>query len=126
MFSVSSIGSFSNTRAFLNGLTKTDPIMRILHRGGLECVMALRLSTPVKSGRVAASWDYKVEKKGHTYILTITNSDVEDGFPVAIMLQYGHGTGSGGYVEGIDYINPAIQPIFDRLAAEVWEAVTAA
>ena len=126
MISVSSSGSFNKTINFLKELRKSEEIIRILNRGGLECVMALRLATPKESGRAAAAWDYIVEKRKSTYILTLTNSDLENGFPVAIMLQYGHGTGSGGYVEGQDYINPAIQPIFDRLAEEVWEAVIAA
>ena len=126
MISFSSSGSFSRTQAFLKALAKNQEIMTILTRGGLRCVMALRLATPIESGRAASSWDFQVEKKKTTYSLTITNSDLENGFPVAIMLQYGHGTGSGGYVEGRDYINPAIQPIFDQLAEEVWEAVIAA
>jgi len=90
----------------------------------MKGVLALRLATPVESGRAAASWDYEITKRRGVYILTWTNSDIEDGFPVAIMLQYGYGTGNGGYVQGIDYINPALRPIFDEISAELWKVVT--
>ena len=124
MFSLESSGSFSKTESFLKGLMRDEAVNRVLVHGGLRCVMALRLATPVDSGRTAASWDFSISKKRGVWILDITNSDIEEGFPVAIRLQYGYGTGSGGYVEGRDYINPAIQPILDQLAEEVWKAVT--
>lgn len=80
-------------------------------------------ATPVDSGRAKASWTYKVRQRGSVYSLAWYNSDNENGFPVVIMLQYGYGTGTGGFVEGRDYINPAIRPIFDELDRRIWEAV---
>lgn len=126
MFGVTTSGSFSKTQSFLKAMQKNLEIMDILNKGGLKGVMALRLATPVKTGLVAASWDYEITRKGQVYILTFTNSDVESGFPVAVMLQYGYGTGNGGYVEGIDYINPALKPIFDEISEEIWKVVTSA
>jgi hypothetical protein len=126
MFYIESKGSFKRTESFLRNALRNDQILGILNHGGLRGVLALRLATPVDTGKTANSWDYEVKKVKGGYTLTFTNSDLENGFPVAIMLQYGHGTGSGGFVQGIDYINPAIQPIFDQLSAEVWEAVIAA
>jgi len=126
MFSITSTGSFSKTQAFLKALQKDSDIMTILNNGGLRGVLALRLATPVKTGLVAASWDYNVKKAKGVYILTFTNSDIEGGFPVAVMIQYGYGTGNGGYVEGIDYINPALKPIFDDISNEIWKVVRSA
>lgn len=116
-------GSFQRTQAFLQNAAKLN-IPAILQKYGQEGVAALQLHTPVDSGLAAESWDYVVESKGGTYTIVWTNSDVESGFPVAIMLQYGYGTGTGGYVQGRDYINPAMQPIFDKIANEVWRVVT--
>jgi hypothetical protein len=98
----------------------------ILHHYGKAGVQALASATPVESGLTAESWDYKVLNTASSFSITWTNSHVVDGRPIAILLQYGHGTGTGGYVEGRDYINPALKPIFDRLADEVWKAVTSA
>lgn len=126
MFSVTSTGSFAKTRAFIEKMRKNAEIMDILHAGGLKGVLALRLATPVNSGLAAASWYYEIEKKKDVYILNFLNSDVESGFPVAVMLQFGYGTGSGGYVEGNDYINPAMRPIFDEITQEIWKVVTSA
>lgn len=123
MFEVTSHGSFSKTESFLKSNHDAD-IMSILNAGGLKGVLALRLATPVESGRTASSWDYTITRKRAIYTLTFTNSDVENGFPVAIMLQYGYGTGTGGYVQGTDYINPALKPIFDEISNEIWKAVT--
>lgn len=124
MFDISTSGSFNKTQSFLKSFRREQEIMTILHRGGLKGVMALRLATPVQSGLAAASWDYEISKKRGVYTITWTNSDIENGFPVAIMLQYGYGTGNGGYVEGIDYINPALKPIFDEISNELWKVVT--
>lgn len=125
MISASSSGSFNNTQKFLKSMLKLN-IAQILEAAGQAGVQALSSATPVDSGLVARSWYYKVEKKGGVYTITWFNSDIENGFPVAIMLQYGHGTGTGGYIQGIDYINPAIKPIFDRISNDVWKAVTSA
>lgn len=125
MISISNNGSFVKTESFLSSLRKLD-IMSILEAHGAAGVAALAHATPIESGRTATSWGYTVTRKNNSYTITWTNSDVENGFPVAIMLQYGHGTGNGGYVQGRDYINPAIRPIFDAIEDAVRRAVTSA
>lgn len=125
MISFESSGSFKNTETFLKAVSKLD-IMSKLSAYGQKGVIALSTATPIDSSRAAMSWGYEVSRKGNVYSIVWTNSDVENGFPVAIMLQYGYGTGTGGYVQGRDYINPAIKPIFDQIADEVWKAVTSA
>lgn len=125
MFSISSSGSFGNTEKFLRAMTKLD-VRGILDAAGREGVAALAAATPAETGLAAHSWGYEVSGGGGVYTITWTNSDIENGFPVAIMLQYGYGTGTGGYVPGRDYINPAIRPILDKLANDVWKAVTSA
>lgn len=121
--------SFTTTRS--GG--RVEDFLRKLQRGdiynGLESlaqtgVAALEAATPLDSGLAAGSWSYTIERKRGGARIEWTNSDVENGFPVAIMLQYGYGTGTGGYVQGRDYINPATQPIFDQIADKVWKAVT--
>ncbi len=106
-------------------MTKLD-IPSILNRYGREGVNALSAETPRETGRAATSWSFEVVQSKGSYAIYWNNSDLENGFPVAVMIQYGHGTGTGGYVQGRDYINPAIVPIFDRIADEVWKAVTSA
>lgn len=125
MFSLTSSGSFSKTEAFLRKMSKLD-ISSILEASGSEGVSALASATPTESGLAAHSWSYEVTKSGGGYTITWLNTDIENNFPVAIMLQYGYGTGTGGYVQGRDYINPAIRPIFDKIASDVWKAVTSA
>jgi hypothetical protein len=125
MISFTSRGSTKNAESFLKNAARTD-ILSLLNAYGQEGVDALSKATPVDSGRAAYSWDYEVTGSRGRYSITWTNSDVENGFPVAIMLQYGYGTGTGGYVQGQDYINPAMKPIFDRIANKVWKAVTSA
>lgn len=127
MFSLELSGSFSRTEAYLRKLMKIDSVIRsAMESGGKQGVDALSSATPIESGLAAHSWDYEVSRNGDVYTLTWTNSDVENGFPVAIMLQYGYSTGTGGYVQGRDYINPAIRPIFDQILNKVWKAVTSA
>lgn len=125
MIRLTSSGSFSKTEAFLKKMLRLN-IVSVLHSAGKKGVSALKSATPIQTGLTAASWDYEVTARGGIYEVAWTNSDVESSFPVAIMLQYGHGTGTGGYIQGIDYINPAIRPIFDAIANEVWEAVNSA
>lgn len=125
MISTTSSGSFKNTEQFLKSMQKLN-VMAVMEKCGQNGVVALRSATPSNSGKASTSWDYKVSRKGAVYEIVWTNSDIEDGFPVAVMLQYGHGTGTGGYIQGQDYINPAIKPVFDEIATEVWKAVTAA
>lgn len=122
-FQITTRGSTRNTRSFLSRLQRTD-LASILNGYGREGVVALANATPVDSGVTAASWYYEVEKTSTGYSIKWLNSNVVDGAPIAILLQYGHGTGTGGYVQGRDYINPAIRPIFDRIAENVWKAVT--
>lgn len=125
MIEFESQGSFKNMEAFLQrALASESTIMRVLHKCGQDGVAALEAATPIDSGLAANSWSYVVEKKGRGYSVSWLNSDRENGFPVAVMIQYGHGTGSGGYVRGRDYINPAIKPIFDRISNDIWKAVT--
>lgn len=95
-----------------------------LDKYGREGVMALSANTPVDSGLTANSWYYIIENKKGSVSITFCNSNISEGVPIAIILQYGHGTGTGGWVQGRDYINPAIRPIFDRIADEAWKEVT--
>jgi len=125
MISFTSSGSFAKTEAFLRQMSKGD-ILRTLESFGQQGVSALAAATPVDSGVTAQSWGYEVRRSGSSYSIEWTNSHIEDGAPIAILLQYGHGTGTGGYVQGRDYINPAIKPIFDQIAESVWKAVTSA
>lgn len=122
-FSMSSSGSFKNTEAFLNRMLNND-IFAGLSSYGQKGVEALSSATPTESGETAGSWGYEIVKNRGEYSIVWTNSHVVDGVPIAIILQYGHGTGTGGYVEGRDYINPAIQPIMDQIALDVWKVVT--
>ena len=95
-----------------------------LDKYGRAGVAALASATPVDSGLTASSWYYKIENKGGSVTISFHNSNIQNGVPIAIILQYGHGTGTGGWVEGRDYINPAIQPIFDKIAEDAWKEVT--
>lgn len=124
MLSRSSSGSFRNTFSFLEKAQRMD-IRSVLESNAKAGVVALSNATPTDTGLASQSWSYEVRREGTTYSIAWTNSDVENGFPVVIMLQYGYGTGTGGYVRGRDFINPAIRPIFDKIASDVWRAVTA-
>ena len=95
-----------------------------LDKYGQAGVDALASATPLDSGKTASSWYYEVQHGGGTASINFYNSNVNKGVPIAIILQYGHGTGTGGWVQGRDYINPAIQPIFDKIANEAWREVT--
>ena len=116
-------GDFSKTENFLKKLRKLD-LDSVLEKYGELGVQALANATPVDTGKTAASWDYNISKTRNTITITWTNSNVNNGVPIALLIQYGHGTGTGGYVQGRDYIKPAIQPIFDNLAKALWEEVT--
>lgn len=110
---------------WLNRMSKRD-YLNELDKCGQIGVESLRDNTPVRTGLTAASWSYKVETSGHTVRIIWSNSNVtRAGQPIAIMLQYGHGTGTGGYVVGRDYINPAMKPVFDEIERRVWKVVTA-
>ncbi|MBS6180575.1 MAG: HK97 gp10 family phage protein [Erysipelotrichaceae bacterium] len=95
-----------------------------LDKYGREGVAALASATPVDSGLTAQSWRYEITNRKGSATITFYNSNIQNGVPIAIILQYGHGTRNGGWVQGRDYINPAIQPIFDKIANEAWREVT--
>lgn len=116
-------GSFKNIEAFLEAANNL-PIESILHRYGKEGVEALAKATPQDTGKTSQSWGYEVAKTTKGYRLSWTNSNISDGVPVAILIQYGHGTATGGYVEGRDYLNPAIHPILVKIEAELTKGVT--
>lgn len=122
MFSFSTSGSFRNTERFLEKAPKTN-LKNILAGYGQQGVSALSAATPQNTGMAAGSWYYEVQKVRDGWTLTWFNSNIENGFPVAVMIQYGHGTGNGGYVVGIDYINPALRPIFEKILDDAWKAV---
>lgn len=118
-------GSFGKTEKFLNYMKRAS-YLNALDRYGQMGVEALAASTPVDSGKTASSWTYEIERtKDHTTI-TWLNTNVNNHVNIAIILQYGHATGTGGYVRGRDYINPAMKPIFDTIADKVWREVTSA
>lgn len=116
-------GSFTKTEQFINRMKRRE-YLNVLDEFGREGVQALRNATPVDSGKTAESWDYEIKRTRNFTEIIWTNSNINDGVPIAIILQYGHGTGTGGYVQGRDYINPAIQPIFDKIAEKAWKVVT--
>lgn len=95
-----------------------------LDKYGQAGVQALESATPVDSGLTASSWYYKITRKNGSVSISFHNSNIQDGVPIAIILQYGHGTNNGGWVQGRDYINPAIQPIFDEIVNNAWKEVT--
>lgn len=123
MITFKSRGDFRKTKSFLKKLNEFD-YMRILVKYGEMGVQALREATPIDSGKTASSWGYRITEKDGNYTLSWINSNIVDGVPIAVILQYGHATGNGGYVQGRDYINPAIRPIFDKIAREAWKEVT--
>lgn len=118
-------GDFKRTEKFLQKMGRKD-IFKSLENYGREGVNALASATPSESGQTAASWGYEVHSDGKSYSISWTNHNVNGGIPIVILLQYGHGTGTGGYVSGRDFINPAVKPIFDKIAENVWKEVTSA
>ena len=123
MISFRQKGDFSKLTKYLEKVKEAARI-GILNKYGQEGVRALSSATPVDSGKTASSWYYKVENKNGSATISFHNSNINDGVPIAIILQYGHGTGTGGWVKGRDYINPAIQPLFDKIVEEAWREVT--
>ena len=123
MISFRQKGDFSKLDRFLER-AKEAARLSILDKYGREGVAALSSATPVDSGKTANLWYYKISHGDGTAKITFANSNVNKGVPIAIILQYGHATGTGGWVEGRDYINPAIQPIFDKIVDEAWKEVT--
>lgn len=128
MITISHKGDFKKSIKFLNTVAEkvgaNSPIQKILERYGQLGVDALAAATPVDTGKTAASWTYEIEMTSDGYTITWLNTNVNKHVNIALILQYGHGTRNGGYVAGRDYINPAIQPIFDQMANEAWREVT--
>lgn len=123
MISFRQKGDFSKLTRYFERV-KEAARLSILDKYGREGVAALASATPVESGKTADSWYYEIKRQNGSATISFYNSNVNKGVPIAIILQYGHGTGTGGWVEGRDYINPAIQPIFDKLTEEAWKEVT--
>lgn len=122
MIRLVSTGDFSNTFRFLEKM-KNFKVRHILEKYASAGVSALSSATPVDSGATAASWGYEIKSSGESHTIYWTNTNSNKGVVIAVILQYGHGTGTGGYVQGRDYINPAIRPIFDKIAEEAWREV---
>ena len=123
MISFRQKGDFSKTKRYFER-AKAAARLSILDKYGREGVAALASATPIDSGETANSWFYEISHDNGSATITFCNSHIKQGVPIAIILQYGHGTGTGGWVEGRDYINPAIQPIFDKIVEEAWREVT--
>ncbi len=123
MISFRQKGDFSKLTSFLEK-AKNGVRLGELDRYGREGVSALASATPTDTGKTATSWFYEIVRKDGSVSIEFHNSNIQNGVPIAIILQYGHGTGTGGWVEGRDYINPAIRPIFDKLANDAWREVT--
>lgn len=115
-------GDFSNTLKFLDNAKNLNYLKVLDHYGKLG-VDALSSATPIATGKTASSWGYEISKTENGYSIYWTNSNMNKNISIALIIQYGHGTGWGGYVQGIDYINPAIRPIFDGMANSAWEEV---
>lgn len=116
-------GDFSKLTRYLE---KVKSVVKLsdLDKYGKEGVAALAAATPVDTGLTASSWSYEIKQGNGTVSISFKNSNIQNGVPIAIILQYGHGTRNGGWVQGRDYINPAIQPIFDKIANDAWREVT--
>ena len=123
MISFNKRGSFDKTLRYLGNL-KRGINTRNLEKYGREGVAALAAATPVDTGKTANSWYYEITEDQGSVTIAFHNSNLQNGIPIAILLQYGHGTNHGGWVQGRDYINPAIQPIFDNIANKAWREVT--
>lgn len=123
MISIESSGNFKNIEAILDNIFHHD-LLATLHMYGVRGVAALKNATPKDSGETANSWYYEVDVGRTSSTIRWKNSNIVDGVPIAIILQYGHATGNGGYVQGVDYINPALKPIFQSIADTAWKDVT--
>lgn len=123
MIKAKTSGDFKDTTSFLKFM-QSGKLYENLERYGYMGVDALASATPRDTGRAAESWGFQVGKSGDIYAVSWYNTDIEDGCNVAVFIQYGHGTGTGGYVPGIDYINPAIKPVFEACVTDIWRRVT--
>lgn len=122
MISISQKGDFSKTLRFLTKVKSNDFFKR-LDEYGRQGVEALSIATPKDSGLTASSWSYEINRSSSEISITWTNSNFNKGLNIAVLIQYGHGTRNGGYVQGRDYINPAMRPIFDQIANSIWGEV---
>ena len=123
MFSFKYNDNGRRTERYLERI-KRPKVMDILKKYGQSGADALSSATPYDSGRTASSWGYEIEQDGNGYTIHWTNDNINNGVNIAVILQYGHGTGTGGYVQGRDYINPSIAPIFEQIANDAWNEVT--
>lgn len=123
MFSLKVIGEYRKTKKFLDDL-KQLRILEILNKYGELGVRALRAATPEDTGLTASMWNYEIAKENDDYVIYFTNDNFNEGVNIAIILQYGHATGTGGYFSGVDYINPTVAPIFEQLTGDAWNEVT--
>lgn len=123
MFGITQEGDFSKSIDFLKKAKKTLSESS-LEKYGQMGVEALRNATPRDTGKTAESWYYEIKKTKGSLTITWLNRNINDGVPIAVILQYGHGTGTGGWVKGIDYINPALEPVFDKIVEDVWKEVS--
>ena len=118
-------GNFNRTEKFLKKVSSKQ-FFRNLERYAQKGVDALASATPIDSGKTASSWNYEIRTGRNSVEIYWTNSNINKGVNIAVIIQYGHGTRNGGYVQGRDYINPAMRPIFDEIANSVWREVTSA
>lgn len=124
MIKIRTRGNYNNTKRVINNVLKKKYVTR-LESLAREGVTALSSATPVDSGKTAASWDYTIVVSRNKIKMVWSNDNVtEEGTPIALLIQFGHATSSGSYLYGTDFINPAIKPIFDRIAREAWKEVT--
>lgn len=123
MISFRQKGDFSKLSRYFERVKEAAKI-DVLDKYGQEGVAALASATPVNSGKTANSWYYEIKRQNGSVSIEFKNANINKGVNIAIILQYGHGTGTGGWVQGRDYINPAIQPIFDKIADDAWKEVT--
>lgn len=119
---VKHIGNFNKTERFLANARRLE-IKKVLEKYAKTGVAALSGATPVDTGETASMWSYEIAVTRSGYSINWTNSNVVDGVPIVVLLQYGHGTGSGAYIQGRDFINPAISPIMDAIAENLWKEV---
>ena len=122
MFSLTTSGDWRKTETRLASIKKLK-VQAILSKYGQIGVGALASATPLDSGKTAASWGYEISMSGNSATITWNNSNQNAGVNIAVILQYGHGTGTGGYVAGRDYINPAMRPVFDKITEDVWREI---
>lgn len=116
-------GSFNRTEKFLNKLLRRE-YLNVIEKYAQIGVAALANATPIDSGKTASSWRYDISHDRKSTVITWYNDNINDGHNIAILIQYGHGTGNGAYVKGYDYINPSIRPVFDNMRDDVWKEVT--